>query len=73
MLMLLAQAGVASALGYWVILAIIVAAIVGVLLVVIRTTGVSVPPWVGQILWIVLVAVVAVVAIRFLLRVGGIA
>ncbi len=50
----------------WVIVAIVLAGIIGIAMVVVRQTGIGVPDWVFQILWIVLVVVVAVVAIRFL-------
>ncbi len=50
----------------WVIVAVVLAGIIGIAMVVVRQTGIGVPDWVFQILWIVLVVVVAVVAIRFL-------
>ena len=66
MTFLLAQ-GAASAFASWIILAIVAAGIIGIALIAIRAAGLDIPPWVIQILWIVLVVLVAVVAIRFLL------
>jgi len=45
---------------------IIIGACVGVLFVVLRVSGVAIPPWFVQILWICAVAFVAIVAISFL-------
>ncbi len=45
---------------------IIVAACVGVLYVVLGVFGFKVPPWVITIFWIVVAAVVAIMAIRFI-------
>lgn len=50
----------------WVLTLIIVAAVVAIALVAIRAMGVDVPPWVVQILWILVIAIVAVAAIKFL-------
>lgn len=50
-----------------VILAIVVAAVVGIGLVAIRASGISVPPWVIQILTILVVAVFAIFAIKLLI------
>jgi hypothetical protein len=68
MLTLLAQAAITGTIGQWVITAIIVAAILAILMILVRAWGIQIPPWVIQIGWICLVAVIAVVAIRFLLR-----
>jgi hypothetical protein len=46
---------------------VVVAACLAVVYVALRAYGISVPPWVAQIGWILVVAVVAVLAIRFLL------
>jgi hypothetical protein len=64
---LLAQASVAGELGHYVILAIIVAGIVGIGLVAARAAGLTVPAFVVTIAWILLACVVGVVAIKFLL------
>ena len=52
-----------------VIMAIIVCAVIGIGLVAIRASGVQVPGWVMQIVWIVVIAVVAIFAIKFLMGV----
>ena len=53
--------------GEFVIAIVIIAAVVAVMYVALRQFGVAIPPWVIQIFWIVVVAVVAILAIRFLL------
>jgi hypothetical protein len=45
---------------------IIIAAVLGVLFIVLRVSGVQVPPWVWQIVGIMFLAFVAIVAIEFL-------
>ena len=50
-----------------VILCIVVAAVIGIGLIAIRAAGISVPPWVGQIFWIVVVAVFAILAIKLVI------
>lgn len=57
----------AWSIGDIVIAIVIIAAIVAVMYIALRQFGVAIPPWVIQIFWICLVAVVAIVAIRFLL------
>jgi hypothetical protein len=49
-----------------VIIAIIIAGVVGIAIVVARAAGVNVPPWAIQIFWIVIAVLVGVVAIKFL-------
>jgi hypothetical protein len=49
-----------------IIMAIVIAGIVGIAMIVIRQAGISIPGWIINIFWIVLVVVVAVVAIKFL-------
>lgn len=46
---------------------IIVAAVVAVVYVALSQFGVVIPPWVARIFWILVVAVVAILAVRFLL------
>lgn len=46
---------------------IVLAAVIAILLVALKAFGITIPPWVVQIFWIVVVAVVAIVAIRFIL------
>lgn len=44
---------------------VIIAAAVGIVLVALRAFGITVPPWVVQIFWICVVALVAILALRF--------
>ena len=46
---------------------IIIGAVVGIVYVALQQFGVAIPPWVVRIFWIVVVAIVAILAIRFLL------
>lgn len=63
-----AQATVRSwDIGELLIWAVILAAACALVMVAIRQFGVSIPGWVTQVLWICLVALVVVVAIRFVL------
>lgn len=64
--MILAQIAGSYTLIQWIIIAIVLAGIIGIALVVIRQAGITLPSWVVQILWIVLLVVVAVIAIKFL-------
>lgn len=64
---LFGQAFLAGSVAHWIIVLIVVAAVVAIGLVALRAAGVVVPPWVQQIGLILLVAFVAVLAIRFLL------
>lgn len=52
-----------------VIAIIIIAAIVAIMYVALRKFGIEIPDWVLQIFWIVIVAIVAIVAIKFLLSI----
>lgn len=66
---ILAQGG--RALAGWslqslIIAIVIIAAAVGVMIVALKVFEVSIPPWVVKIFWIVLVAFVAIFAIRLL-------
>lgn len=65
MLPLLAQAAGLSIIQ-WVILAVIIAGVVGIAIIAFRQMGVSPPQWALQILWIVVVVIVAIVAIKFI-------
>lgn len=65
--MLIAQVVASYSLIQMLILAIIVAGVVGIAFVAMRQMGVTVPPWFAQIAWIVVVVVVAIFAIKALL------
>ena len=50
----------------WIIVAIVLAGIIGIAAVIIRQSGIAIPGFVITIFWIVLAVVVGVVAIKFL-------
>ncbi len=50
----------------WIVIAIVLAGVIGIAMIAIKAAGIDIPGWVIQILWIVLVVIVAVVAIKFL-------
>jgi hypothetical protein len=54
-------------IAHWIIIAIVIAAAVGILYVAMRQFGVEPPSWAVQIFWICVVAVVAIVAIKFVM------
>ena len=62
-----AQAGIVGSVGTWMLIAIIVAGIVGVAIVIANQAGVQIPPFIVKILWIVLAVVIGAVAIKFLM------
>ncbi len=49
----------------WLIAFVVVAAVIGIVYIALRQFGIVIPDWFKQILLIVLVAVVAILAIRF--------
>ena len=63
---MLAQSPLAAAIAHWAIIIIIVCGIVGILLVAVRAAGITIPPFIITICWILLAIVVGVVAIQFL-------
>jgi hypothetical protein len=63
MLAMLAIASSPASIAIWII---IVAALAAIVFVALKAMNVAVPPWVLNIVWIVLVAIVAVLAIKFL-------
>jgi hypothetical protein len=68
-LALFAQAAMASDVGHWAVVAIVVAGIVGILYVGLRQAGITIPPFVIQIIWIIIAVVACVIGIKFLLTV----
>lgn len=64
--MILAQYVAAGSLAQLVIMFIVVVAILAIGAIVLRNSGISIPAWVFQIFWIVILVVVGVFAIRFL-------
>jgi hypothetical protein len=67
--LLLAQAMDGGTLVSWLIGAVIIGAIIGVVIIALNKFGIPIPQWVWQIAGIVLVAVVAIVAIKFLVSI----
>lgn len=65
--LMFAQNAFPAGVGHWLIVALVVAGIIGIALVVARQAGIVVPAFVVTILWIVLAVVVGVVAIKFLI------
>ncbi len=67
-MILLAQIGLRGwSFGEILVAVVILAACIGIVYVAMRQFGVSIPAWAVQIFWIVVVAVVAILAIRFVL------
>lgn len=69
-LLALGAGGLAISVADLTILVILVAAIVGIGIVAVRASGLAIPSWVINIFWIVLVAVLAILAIKLLLSVA---
>ncbi len=65
--MILAQLAGGYSLIQVVIFIIILCGVFGVLFVVMKQTGVQIPPWIMTIFWIVVVCFVAIFAIRLLM------
>ncbi len=63
----LAQFAVPGSILYYLIIVIVIAAVIGIVFVALRQFGVSIPPWAVQIFWICVVAVVAIIAIKFVI------
>lgn len=62
----IAQAGVAVSVVHYIVIAMIIAGVIGIAFVVARQAGVVVPAFIVQILWIILAVVIGVMAISFL-------
>lgn len=65
--LVLAQIAQPIGIMQWVILAVVIISVVGILYVVAQANGVAIPSWAKQIAWIVLVAFVAIFAIKLLM------
>ena len=50
----------------WVILAIVICGVVGIALIAAKHSGIDIPPYVKPIVWIVVLCVVAIVAIKII-------
>lgn len=60
-------AQVAFGLAHYVIVAIVVAAVIGIGLIVARQAGIVIPPFVTQIAWVVFACLVGIFAIRLVM------
>ncbi len=67
MVSILAQGAAGFSIVHWIIVIIVIAAVIGIMFVVLRQMGVDIPPFIVTIFWIVVAAVVGIVAIKFLL------
>ena len=65
--MVLAQIVAGYSLGQLAIAVVIIAAVVALVYVALRQFGIQIPPWVVQVFWILVVAIVVIAAIRFVL------
>jgi hypothetical protein len=65
-MILLAQAFAGFGLVHWGILIIVIAAVVGIVMIFLRQAGVTIPPFIIQVLWVVLAAIVCIAAIKFI-------
>ena len=65
--MLFAQAVSGVGLGQLLIYVVVIAACIGIVFLALQQFGVSIPPFAVRIFWIVVCAVLAIVAIRFVL------
>ena len=66
MLPLFAQGMVSGTVVYYAVAIILIAAVIGVVFVITRQMGVTIPPFIVTICWIVLAAAIGILAIRFL-------
>ena len=57
----------APSLIYYLKIAIVLAAVIAVVVVAIRAMGVNIPAWAVQIFWIVIIAIVALIAVAILI------
>jgi hypothetical protein len=60
-------AALAWSLGEILIAIVVIAACIGIVFVALRVFGITIPGWFVQICWIVAAAVVAILAIRFVM------
>jgi hypothetical protein len=63
----LAQIIRSVSVGQLLIYVVVIAACVALAVIAIRQFGISIPSWVAQVFWVVVVAAVVIVAIRFVL------
>ena len=66
-MMLSAQVVAGYSLGQLAIAVVIIAAVVALVYVALRQFGITIPPWVVQVFWIIVVAFVVIAAIKIVL------
>ncbi len=66
---IVAQAGIVTTVGTWMLIAIVVAGIVGIAIIVANKAGVQIPGFIIQILWVIFAVVIGVIAIKFLMSI----
>jgi hypothetical protein len=66
-MMLTAQIVAGYSLGQLAIAVVIIAAVVALVYVALRQFGITIPPWVVQVFWIIVVAFVVIAAIKIVL------
>jgi hypothetical protein len=54
-------------IGQLAIAVIIIAAIIAIVFIVTKNMGIAIPNWVAQVFWVLVLAVVGVLAVKFLL------
>lgn len=67
MMLFAAAAGAGLTIMHWIIIVVAVLAIIGIAIAASKQFGVPIPPFFIQVMWILIVAVVAIVAIKFLI------
>lgn len=71
MSLLVAQVAAGSVVQMGIVLIVIIA-VCGVVYAMMRASGVSIPPDIARILWICIIAIVAILALVFLARMAGV-
>lgn len=57
----------AWSIGEMAVAAIVLAAVVAIVVIIVKAMGLAIPPWAVTVFWIVLLAIVGILAIRFVL------
>jgi amino acid transporter len=64
-------ASIIDTVGFWAVAVLIVCGIVAIAYIILRVLEVQPPPWLIQILWVIVAIVIGVLAIGFLVSLGG--
>lgn len=65
--MIFAQVAAGYSLASIAIMIVIIAAVVALVYIALRQFGISIPPWVVQVFWVLVVAFVVIMAIRIVM------